>query len=306
MLLDNSGRPVVERWRPEQTMQTKRQESLSYSPVATKFRQTTGRIPDNQDSEIPSNLHSADDHTIYCPINQQNRKKQKPSHAYSTMPWGTALSNLPTPAVLPCSWATSTLPFPFVSGKSKIKTTLTSSKSSTSMKVAKNLSKHNKKKLGSSGKSKSISFRSIVRFASSSVGKNITSYDRQKEPKPRKRPPGTGRRRRSPIKWPPCPKPTILVEGAHITRKNIKPSSQVCLRNSFHVAATRGAIKRPVIHVEFDNPKSFKECVSCSSRDFLFVYVGLFHVFLLQFIMVVLLFFANEKEVKLSEFTTFF
>ena len=69
------------------------------------------------------------------------------------------------------------------------------------------------------------------------------------------------------------------------------------------MAATRGAIKRPIIHVEFDTPKSVKECMSCSSKDFLFVYVGLFHVFILQFIMVVLLFFANEKEVKLSEFT---
>ena len=237
-----------------------------------------------------------------CP---NHHRKQKPSHAYST-PWGTTTKlppHLPAPVLPPCA----TLPFPMWQGANgnavdRIKLPFIGS---TKKKASKN--KHKSK---NPSKKKSISFKAIVQFASSSVGKNISSHETGRGCKQqrrivaiRRKPgrdglPRRGRR----IKWPPCPRPT-LVPGAQITRKSIQPSSQVCLRHSFAVAATRGAIKRPIIHVEFDTPKSVKECMSCSSKDFLFVYVGLFHVFILQFIMVVLLFFANEKEVKLSEFT---
>ena len=234
-------------------------------------------------------------HHHNCPTNHHYEvarscaqpKKQKPSHAYST-PWGTTAT---LPPYLPGT-AAGILPF--------MPSFMSSSNKQTNKK---NLFKKPRKK---------ISFQAIIRFAQSGVGKNEKKEAKSSSKRPRhiaiRRKPGAtgGPPRRRGIKWPPCPRP-ILVPEAQITRMNIRPSSQACLRQSFQVLAQDGAIKRPVIHVQFDTPKSLKDCMSCSSKDFLYVYVGLFHVFLLQFIMVVLLFFANEKqEVKLSEFTTFF
>lgn len=134
-------------------------------------------------------------------------------------------------------------------------------------------------------------FHSFVRFASSSLGKNISTKKTKAKKKKNKKIAMATQSRAVQEKQP-------LLARAHA--RNIVPSSQVRLRKSFEVAATRGAIKRPVIHVEFDAPKSVEECVSCQSTDFLYVYVGLCNVFLLQFIMVVLLFFS-DKEVNLSD-----
>ena len=244
------------------------------------LQQDTPDLSQQQHHNCPTNHYYEAAHSC------AQHKKQKPSHAYST-PWGTTAT---LPPYLPGT-AAGILPFmpSFMSSSNK-------------QTHKKNLFKKPTKK---------ISFQAIVRFAQSGVGKNEKKEAENSSKRPRhvaiRRKPGAtgGPPRRRGIKWPPCPRP-ILVPEAQITRINIRPSSQACLRQSFQVLALDGAIKRPVIHVEFDTPKSFKDCMSCSSKDLLFVYVGLFHVFLLQFIMVVL-FFANEKqEVKLSEFTTFF
>ena len=252
-------------------------------------------IKENSDLLQQDTPDLSQQHQHNCPTNHHYEvarncaepKKQKPSNAYST-PWGTTAT---LPPYLPGT-AAGILPF--------MPSFMSSSNKQTNKK---NLFKKPRKK---------ISFQAIIRFAQSGVGKNEKKEAKSSSKRPRhiaiRRKPGAtgGPPRRRGIKWPPCPRP-ILVPEAQITRMNIRPSSQACLRQSFQVLALDGAIKRPVIHVQFDTPKSLKDCMSCSSKDFLYVYVGLFHVFLLQFIMVVLLFFANEKqEVKLSEFTTFF
>ena len=131
----------------------------------------------------------------------------------------------------------------------------------------------------------------IVRFASSSLGGKTTS-EIKKSPKVRV-PMGTHFGTHSP-----------RLVRAH-TNRDIKEQDQIKIRKSFEKAALEGAIRRPVIHVEFKSPRSIEECVSCQSTHFLYVYVGLCNVFLLQFIMVVLLFFA-EKEVNLSELGAYY
>ena len=81
----------------------------------------------------------------------------------------------------------------------------------------------------------------------------------------------------------------------------INPSALRAVRRSFEVSAAQGFLKRPVIHVEFNSPKNCRECCCCMASDFLYVYVGLCNVFLIQFVMVVLWFFS-QSEVKLSDF----
>jgi len=87
--------------------------------------------------------------------------------------------------------------------------------------------------------------------------------------------------------------------SAEPKQQHISSASMVYLRESFRVQCYKGQLKKPVIHVEFDYPKSFTACCKCSSTDFLYVYVGLFNVFIIQIIVVVLMFFS-EKEIDLS------
>lgn len=83
----------------------------------------------------------------------------------------------------------------------------------------------------------------------------------------------------------------------------INPRSLEIVRHSYEVAAKQGYLKRPIIHVDFSSPKNCRECFCCSASDFLYVYVGLCNVFLLQFVMVVLWFFS-QSEVNLSDLGT--
>lgn len=130
--------------------------------------------------------------------------------------------------------------------------------------------------------------RLIIRFASIGLGKNKPKSKKEKKKVPAAVLPKTA---------------SVPLARAH-ARRNIKESSQVRLRHTFQVAATQGRLRTPVIHVEFNGPSNFEECLLCSSSDFLFVFVGLCNVFVLQFVMVVLLFFS-EKEVNLSDLAAY-
>lgn len=85
----------------------------------------------------------------------------------------------------------------------------------------------------------------------------------------------------------------------------ISETAMVYLRETFRVQCTKGALKRPVIHVEFDYPRSIRACCNCSSKDFLFVFVGLFNIFVVQWVLVVLMFFA-DKEIDLNSLETYY
>ena len=144
---------------------------------------------------------------------------------------------------------------------------------------------------------KNKSLRAIVRFATTSLGKNITSHEVKKSKKKSKKkfvvmPPR-----------PPVPKPAEGLVRAHA--RPLQAAALLHTRETFELYKTRGWLKKPVIHVEFDMPGSLKECYECSSTDFLYVYVGLCNVFLLQFVMVVLLFFT-DKEVDLSDLGAYY
>ena len=141
-------------------------------------------------------------------------------------------------------------------------------------------------------KKKNKSLRAIVRFATTSLGKNITSHEVKKVKTKRKK-----------LVMPPRPK---LAED--LVRAHARPLQATALkhpRQSFELYQSRGWLKKPVIHVEFDMPGNCKECIECSKSDFLYVYVGLCNVFLLQFVIVVLLFFT-DKEVDLSDLGAYY
>lgn len=137
-----------------------------------------------------------------------------------------------------------------------------------------------------SAKNKNTTFHAIVRFASSSLGKNTTAKLKKKKTTSVSLTTPSWEQRRTSL--------------ARAHARPIEKSSQLYLQKSFAKAASEGAIKKPVIHVEFDAPTNCKECFNCKSQDLLYVFVGLCNVFLLQFVMVVLLFFT-QIEVNLSE-----
>ncbi len=87
--------------------------------------------------------------------------------------------------------------------------------------------------------------------------------------------------------------------------RHISMSAMTYLRDTFKVQCTKGALKRPVIHVEFDYPRSISACCACSSSDFLYVFVGLFNIFVVQLALVVIMFFA-EKEFDLNSLETYY
>ncbi len=92
----------------------------------------------------------------------------------------------------------------------------------------------------------------------------------------------------------PSPPPASAAEAAPL---HIRPRALAALRDTFAVASSGGRLKRPRIHVHFTYPRSLSECCCGCERgtDFLFVYVGLCNIFVLQFAVVVLLFFADEE-----------
>ena len=97
--------------------------------------------------------------------------------------------------------------------------------------------------------------------------------------------------------------PTLTPTTVRLPPRPITPSSLEVVRRNFEVSASKGFLKHPVLHVEFNPPRNCKECCCCSAMDFLYVYVGLCNVFLLQFVMVVLWFFS-QSEVNLSDLGT--
>lgn len=115
--------------------------------------------------------------------------------------------------------------------------------------------------------------RALVRFASATLGKSAPpAYERR--PKPVK------------IKEPSRPQP--------LRYAGIKRGHQAANRRTFEVMASQGRLKRPVIHVELATPKNVKECLMCEAPDCLYVFVGLCNVFLIQFVLVVLVFFVSD------------
>ena len=146
-------------------------------------------------------------------------------------------------------------------------------------------------------KKKNKSFRAIVRFATTSLGKNITSHEVKKTKKKKRKKFVLAPRP------PPRPTPAEALDRAHA--RPLQAAALQHTRESFELYKTRGWLKKPVIHVEFNMPGNVKECFECSSSDLLYVYVGLCNVFLLQFVMVVLLFFT-DKEIDLSDLGAYY
>ncbi len=68
----------------------------------------------------------------------------------------------------------------------------------------------------------------------------------------------------------------------------------LALRETFVVQSRGRLLKRPV--VAFNYPKSARDCLSCRKAAYLLVYVGLCNVFVIQFVVVVLAFFAHADE----------
>lgn len=148
-----------------------------------------------------------------------------------------------------------------------------------------------------SKKKKNKSLRAIMQFATNSLGKNINSHEVKKVKT------GKKKKEKKKVVLPPRPK---LAEG--LVRAHARPLQAAALkhtRQSFELYQSRGWLKKPVIHVEFDMPGNIKECCECSSSDFLYVYIGLCNVFVLQFAIVVLLFFT-DKEVDLSDLGAYY
>ncbi len=81
------------------------------------------------------------------------------------------------------------------------------------------------------------------------------------------------------------------------TPARIRPRALEALRDTFAVESSGRRLKRPRIHVHFTYPRSVGECCCGCERgtDFLFVYVGLCNIFVLQFVVVVLFFFTDRE-----------
>ena len=93
---------------------------------------------------------------------------------------------------------------------------------------------------------------------------------------------------------------------AALSRGDIRPKAQAALRDTFAVQCAHGALKRPKIHVSFTYPRSARECCACEeATDFLFVYVGLCNILVLQFVVVILLFFV-DKELDIDTMDSYY
>ena len=63
--------------------------------------------------------------------------------------------------------------------------------------------------------------------------------------------------------------------------------------------------QRHTSHVSFTHPHSFSELVGCAPTDCLSVCIGLINVFVLQFVVVVLLFFSTH-EIDLARIGSYY
>lgn len=90
-----------------------------------------------------------------------------------------------------------------------------------------------------------------------------------------------------------------------VSRGDIQPKALLAIRDTFLIQCERGALKRPVIHVSFTYPRNLRECCTCGDTDFLFVYVGLCNIFVLQFVVVILIFFV-DKEVDFGSLESYY
>lgn len=86
---------------------------------------------------------------------------------------------------------------------------------------------------------------------------------------------------------------------------HIKPQALEALRTSFQLQCEKGLLKNPVVHVSFTYPRNVSECLNCGRSDFLFVYVGLCNIFILQFVVVIIMFFS-EKDIDFSDFDSYY
>lgn len=86
---------------------------------------------------------------------------------------------------------------------------------------------------------------------------------------------------------------------------DLKPHALEATRNTFEFHCQEGFLRKPVIHVQFTYPRNLGDCCSCVTTDFLYVYVGLVNIFVLQFVVVVILFFT-AKELDLANLSTFY
>ena len=82
--------------------------------------------------------------------------------------------------------------------------------------------------------------------------------------------------------------PSSKQGGSRIARSRSAP------RTGYYTRETRGCY-RQVFQPPFQWPTSCKQLWSCASNDLLCLYVGLCNVLVLQFILVVLVFFAHEE-----------
>ena len=82
----------------------------------------------------------------------------------------------------------------------------------------------------------------------------------------------------------------------HSGYKDILPSSMEHIRKSFAVQCEHGVLKKPKIHVTFEYPHSAEQCCGCKGKDFLYLIIGLVNILVLQFVMVILLFFAEHEN----------
>ena len=259
---DNWGRRGVEPRRP-QLEATKRPEFPSFSPVDIENQSLFG----NHQSLFGQHLKKSKKETKIVIEEENNhchkdtskqRKKQKPQNAYNH---GVQER---VPKVIQ-----STLPFPIVPPyKPKEPTNPTNRRNHKS----------------------NSSFRVLVKFATTSLSRNISSQERKSKKQQQQQNPLMG-------------SPTTISTPLRLPPRPITPTSLEVVRRNFEVSASKGFLKHPVLHVEFNPPRNCKECCCCSAMDFLYVYVGLCNVFLLQFVMVVLWFFS-QSEVNLSDLGT--
>ena len=320
-------------------------------PVALAGNITTTSSDDCQQRKISQTVSSSH----HCHRNKNNnnknyqnissikhkRKKQKPTNASSS-------SSNSVKIVLPCQLGAlseenekgehpnnrvlgacrimvqPTLPYPLVppysKGSPNCTTTTTGSTGNTTTTTTIGKKKHFVKR--------NSSLKAIVKFATATLSRNISSQERRaaRKDRLRKKPliikkaglADVTRPRPPALGLPPAqyavagglpgahagPAAAAWLATSTTTRlppRPINPSSLRVVRRSFEVAAAQGFLKHPVIHVEFNSPKNCRECCCCMASDFLYVYVGLCNVFLIQFVMVVLWFFS-QSEVKLSDF----
>ena len=78
--------------------------------------------------------------------------------------------------------------------------------------------------------------------------------------------------------------------------RDINPSSMEQIRRTYEVQNKQGSLKKTDFQVTFEYPHSAKECCGCEGKDFVYLIIGLINIFVLQFIMVVLLFFAKHEQ----------